>query len=55
MLLLYGQTQSDIHIVEMLQWKAARLVFINNDFSRFSSVNNMLEHLGWDTLEPLEV
>ena len=33
----------------MLQRKAARFVF--NDFSRFSSVNNMLEHLGWDTLE----
>ena len=42
-------TQSDIHIVEMIQQKAARFVF--NDFSRFSSVNNMLEHLKWDTLE----
>ena len=42
-------TQSDIHIVEMLQRKAARFVF--NDFSRLSSVTNMLEHLRWDTLE----
>ena len=42
-------TQSDIHIVEMLQRKAARFVF--NDFSRLSSVTNMLDHLRWDTLE----
>ena len=42
-------TQSDIHNVKMLQWKAARFVF--NDFSRSSSVTNMLEHLRWDTLE----
>ena len=33
----------------MLQRKAARFVF--NDFSRLSSVTNMLEHLRWDTLE----
>ena len=43
------RTQSDIHIVEMLQRKAARFVF--NDFSRFSSVTDMLGHLRWDTLE----
>ena len=37
-------TQSDIHIIEMLQRKAARFVF--NDFSRSFSVSNMLERLG---------
>ena len=42
-------TQSDINTVEMLQRIAARFVF--NNFSRSSSVSNMLEHLGWDTLE----
>ena len=42
-------TQSDIHTIEMLQRKAARFVFDN--FSRSSSVSNMLECLGWDTLE----
>ena len=42
-------TQSSIHVVEMLQRKAAR--FICNDFARLSSVTSMLEHLGWDSLE----
>ena len=42
-------TQSDINAVEMLQRNAARFVF--NNFSRSSSVSNMLAYLGWDTLE----
>ena len=41
-------TQSDINTVEMLQRKAARFVF--NNFSRSSSVSNMLERLGWAAL-----
>ena len=44
-------TQSNINTAEMLQWKAARFVF--NNFSRCSSVSNMLERLGWDTLEQM--
>ena len=35
----FPHTQSDIHIVEMLQWKQPDLCW---RFSRFSKVNNML-------------
>ena len=47
MLQLYGPLI--LKTVKMLQLKAARFVF--NNFSRSSSVSNMLEHLGCDTLE----
>ena len=41
--------QTNIHQIEMIQRKAARLIF--NDYSRHSSVTAMLTALDWKSLE----
>ena len=41
--------QTNIHQIEMVQRKAARFVF--NDYSRHSSVTDMLNQLNWQSLE----
>ena len=42
-------TKQNITQIEMVQGRAAR--FVLNDYSRFSHVTPMIEHLGWDFLE----
>lgn len=42
-------TKQNITQIEMVQRRAAR--FVLNDYSRFSHVTPMIEHLGWDSLE----
>jgi len=42
-------TRHNINQVEMVQWRAARL--IANNFSRYASVTYMLHNLGWTSLE----
>ena len=42
-------TKQSIDQIEMVQRRAARFVY--NDYSRFSHVTHMIEHLGWDSLE----
>ena len=42
-------THCDIYKLELVQRRAAR--FVNNNFSRFSSVSQMLINLNWPTLE----
>lgn len=42
-------TKQSIDQIEMVQRRAAR--FVCNDYSRFSHVTHMIEHLGWDSLE----
>ena len=42
-------TKQNIIQIEMVQRRAAR--FVLNDYSRFSHVTPMIEHLGWDSLE----
>ena len=41
--------KQSIDQIEMVQRRAAR--FVCNDYSRFSHVTHMIEHLGWDSLE----
>ena len=41
--------QYQVHQLDKVQRSAAR--FVMNDFSRFSSVTSMLNHLSWPTLE----
>ena len=54
-LLEYGNTiwdpwtQQNIDIIEAVQRRSAR--FVLNNYSRYSSVKTMLEHLKWPTLE----
>ena len=42
-------TEVNINKIEMVQRRAARFVY--NDYSRYNHVSQMLENLGWDTLE----
>ena len=41
--------QTDIQQLEKVQYRAARWVL--NDFSRYSSVTNMLQQLSWPSLQ----
>ena len=41
--------QKDTHVVEMIQRKAAR--FCINNYRRESSVTELIETLGWDSLQ----
>ena len=41
--------QKDILKLEYVQCRSAR--FVLNDYARLSSVTNMLQRLGWSTLE----
>ena len=49
MLRLEPFTKQNITPIEMVQCQAAR--FALNDYSRFSHVTPIIEHLGWDSLE----
>ena len=42
-------SQTNIHQIKMVQRKAARFVF--NDYSRHSSITDMLNQLNWQTFE----
>ena len=42
-------TQQDVHRLEMVQRRAAR--YVSNRLNNRSSVNDMIEHLDWQSLE----
>ena len=44
-------SQTNIHQIKMVQRKAAIARFVFNDYSRHSSVTDMLNQLNWQTLE----